>query len=73
MKIYVNGEMVTFEEKLRNATVKLRKFWNTPLRGFWMSVYTRYRDEFYEQRQKAGKHEEAHIPAPDNHDGKPAA
>lgn len=52
MKIYVNGEMVaalpqlTFEKKLRNATVKLRKFWNTPLRGFWMSVYTRYRKEF---------------------------
>lgn len=78
MKIYVDGNPVArlpqlaVEEKLRNASAKLTRFWNTPLKGFWQSVYVHYREELYKKR-KAGKPAATGVPAPDNHDDNPAA
>lgn len=81
MEIYVEGQKVaslpqlTIEEKLQNATVKLQHYWNTKLRNFWRNAYIHYRDEFYGNNKKAGKHAATRNPADNgNHDdGKPAA
>ena len=62
----------TLEEKVFHASTNLGRFWNTPLRNFWKSVYIKYRDELWKARkEKAGT--QTDIPASDNHDGKPAA
>ena len=77
---YVDGKILdvpprlTLEEKVYEASIKLGRFWNTPLRNFWRSVYIRYRDEYRAQQKKGGTHEPPSEPPPDNHDdGKPAA
>ena len=62
----------TLEDRLKEASEKLNRFWNTPLRNFWRSVYIHYRDELY-KKEKAGRPAPTAIPASDNHDGKPAA
>ena len=75
---FLDGERVphlpprTLEEKVFHASTNLNRFWNTPLRNFWKSVYIKYRDELWKARkEKAGT--QTDIPASDNHDGKPAA
>ena len=77
---YVDGRIVfappqlSPKEKVYEASLKLGRFWNTPMRNFWRSVYIRYRDEYRALQKKGGTHEPPSEPPTDNHDdGKPAA
>ncbi len=71
---YLAPPRLSLEEKLYQASTNLGRFWNTPLRNFWKTVYIKYRDELWKTRkEKAGRPAPTAIPASDNHDGKPAA
>ena len=77
---YVDGRVLfappqlSPKEKVYEASIKLGRFWNTPMRNFWRSVYIRYRDEYRAQQQKGGSQDASSEPPADNHDdGKPAA
>lgn len=75
---YVDGRVLfappqlTLREKVYEASIKLGRFWNTPMRNFWRSVYIRYRDEYMSQK-KGETHEPSSEPPTNHDDGKPAA
>jgi hypothetical protein len=77
---YVDGRVLfappqlSPKEKVYEASIKLGRFWNTPMRNFWRSVYIRYRDEYRAQQKKGGTQNAPSEPPTNNHDdGKPAA
>lgn len=77
---YVDGRVLfappqlSLKEKVYEASIKLGRFWNTPMRNFWRSVYIRYRDEYRAEQKKGGSQDAPSEPPADNHDdGKPAA
>ncbi|MBQ3670636.1 MAG: hypothetical protein II921_04060 [Treponema sp.] len=77
---YVDGRVLfappqlSPKEKLLKASIELGRFWNTPLRNFWRSVYIRYRDEYRAEQKKGGSQDAPSEPPTNNHDdGKPAA
>lgn len=76
MEIWIDGKRAAMlpsmppEEKLRQATIKLSRYWNTPLRSFWRNAYIHFRDAL--KSKGSGKQDER-SPEPDGSGGKPAA